>query len=105
MAVDDPHTTHDERPAPAPDGTVTQAHRLAPPLAVDAGHSRLTIVEGPSAGLARELSAGRDAWEKGYLDNLLAHFGGKVAAAAHAAGVDRVYLYRLLRRHGIKPTA
>jgi transcriptional regulator of acetoin/glycerol metabolism len=30
-------------------------------------------------------------------------FGGKVALAAQAAGVDRVYLYRLLRRQGIKP--
>jgi transcriptional regulator of acetoin/glycerol metabolism len=27
-----------------------------------------------------------------------------VAAAAAAAGMDRVYLYRILRRHGIKPS-
>jgi pSer/pThr/pTyr-binding forkhead associated (FHA) protein len=29
--------------------------------------------------------------------------GGKVAAAAAAAGMDRVYLYKLLRPHGLKP--
>jgi DNA-binding NtrC family response regulator len=43
------------------------------------------------------------AFERSYLEDLLARFDGKVAAAAGAAGVDRVYLYRLLRRHGMKP--
>jgi two-component system response regulator GlrR len=45
----------------------------------------------------------QDAWERQYLENLMRQFPGKVAEAAKAAGVDRVYLYRLLRRQGMKP--
>jgi two-component system response regulator GlrR len=41
-----------------------------------------------------------DGFEKGYVQALLELHGGKVAAAARAAGIDRVYLYRLMRRHG-----
>jgi DNA-binding NtrC family response regulator len=44
-----------------------------------------------------------DAWERQYLVELMQRFQGRVAQAAQAAGVDRVYLYRLLRRQGIKP--
>jgi transcriptional regulator of acetoin/glycerol metabolism len=43
-----------------------------------------------------------DAFEHGYAEALLRVHNGKVAAAAVAAGMDRVYLYRMLRRHGIK---
>jgi DNA-binding NtrC family response regulator len=42
-----------------------------------------------------------DEFEKAYLVDLLARHGGKVAAAAQAAQIDRVYLYRLLRKHGL----
>jgi two-component system response regulator GlrR len=45
----------------------------------------------------------QDAFERRYLADLMQRFGGKVAQAAEAAGVDRVYLYRLLRRQGMKP--
>jgi two-component system response regulator GlrR len=41
-----------------------------------------------------------DDFEKAYIKALLDAHGGKVAAAARAAGIDRVYLYRLMRRHG-----
>ena len=41
-------------------------------------------------------------FERGYLESLLATHQGKVAAAAQAAGIDRVYFYRLLRRNHIK---
>jgi two-component system, NtrC family, response regulator GlrR len=44
-----------------------------------------------------------DAFERRYLEELLSRHGGKVAAAARAAGVARVYLYRLLGKHGLKP--
>jgi two-component system, NtrC family, response regulator GlrR len=50
---------------------------------------------------ARRLAA--NAWERSYLEDLLARFGGKVAPAAEAAGIARVYLYRLIRRQGLKP--
>jgi anaerobic nitric oxide reductase transcription regulator len=43
-----------------------------------------------------------DAFERVYVTNLLARLGGKVAAAARDAGVNPAYLYRLLRRHGLR---
>jgi len=42
------------------------------------------------------------AFERQYLDELMRRFPGKVAQAAHAAGIDRVYLYRLLKRQGMR---
>lgn len=59
-----------------------------------------------TAGVVPFVEAKREAqsaFERRYLEDLLRRFGGKVAPAAEAAGVDRVYLYRLLRRHGMKP--
>jgi DNA-binding NtrC family response regulator len=41
-----------------------------------------------------------EAFERAYVRALLDAHGGKVALAAAAAGIDRVYLYRLMRRHG-----
>jgi DNA-binding NtrC family response regulator len=43
-----------------------------------------------------------DAFERAYVTNLLARLDGKVVAAARAAGINRAYLYRLLRRHGLR---
>jgi transcriptional regulator of acetoin/glycerol metabolism len=43
-----------------------------------------------------------DAAERRYLDALLRHHRGNVFAAARAAGMNRGYLHRLLRRHGIR---
>jgi DNA-binding NtrC family response regulator len=45
-----------------------------------------------------------EAFERQYFDDLMRRFPGKVAQAAQAAGLDRVYLYRLLKRRGIKPS-
>jgi two-component system, NtrC family, response regulator GlrR len=42
-----------------------------------------------------------DAFERRYLERLLEAHGGKAAKAATAAGLHRVHLYRLLRRHGL----
>ena len=44
-----------------------------------------------------------DAFERQYVEALLALHNGKVAGAARAAGMARVYLYRLMRRHGLEP--
>jgi DNA-binding NtrC family response regulator len=43
-----------------------------------------------------------DAFERGYVTDLLARHGDNVAAAARAAGVNRSYLHRLLRRHNLR---
>ena len=53
----------------------------------------------PRRGGARSTAS-----RSGYAEALLREHNGKVAAAAAAAGMDRVYLYRILRRHGIKPS-
>src|SRR5207248_3349042 len=42
-----------------------------------------------------------DEFERRYLEALLARHDGKVALAAREAGVGRVYLYRLLKRHAV----
>ncbi|HZI05342.1 MAG TPA: sigma 54-interacting transcriptional regulator [Archangium sp.] len=57
-------------------------------------------LEQPYADLKRRVV---DDFERRYLHALLEKHQGKVAQAASKAGVDRVHLYRLLRRHGIKP--
>ncbi len=41
------------------------------------------------------------AFERDYVRDLLARHGGKMVQAASAAGIDRVYLYKLARRHGV----
>ncbi len=43
-----------------------------------------------------------DEFERAYVTGLLARADGKVATAARDAGVNRAYLYRLLRRHGLR---
>jgi two-component system, NtrC family, response regulator GlrR len=42
-------------------------------------------------------------FERRYLQSLLERHEGKVAEAAAAAQMDRVYFYRLMRRHKLKP--
>jgi two-component system, NtrC family, response regulator GlrR len=45
--------------------------------------------------------AALSSFEKGYLSDLMQRHNGKVVQAAGAAGIDRVYLYRLLKKHGL----
>jgi DNA-binding NtrC family response regulator len=42
------------------------------------------------------------AWERRYLEQLLARSGGNVSRAAREGGIDRVYLHRLLKRHRLR---
>lgn len=44
-------------------------------------------------------------WERAYLEALLRKHDGRVASAAVAAGLDRAYVYKLLRRHGLRSWA
>ena len=41
----------------------------------------------------------RDEMEHAYVQRLLERHGGNVQAAAQAAGLDRTYIYRLLKKH------
>ena len=49
---------------------------------------------------ARKLAV--EAFERRYLSGLLERHQGRVAQAATAAGIDRVYMYKLLRRYKLK---
>jgi transcriptional regulator of acetoin/glycerol metabolism len=42
-----------------------------------------------------------DCGEREYVKRLLDRHGRSVAAAAAEAGLDRTYLYRLIRKHGL----
>jgi len=76
------------------------------PLGDDARVSR-PAVAAPSVDANLPYTEARrralDVFEAGYVRALLEAHGGRVATAARAAGVDRVYLYRLIRRHSIAP--
>jgi transcriptional regulator with GAF, ATPase, and Fis domain len=43
-----------------------------------------------------------DAFERTYLTALLDEAGGNVSKAARAGGMDRMYLHRLIQKHGLK---
>jgi two-component system response regulator GlrR len=49
---------------------------------------------------ARKLAV--EEFERRYLSGLLERHEGRVAQAATAAGIDRVYMYKLLRRYKLK---
>jgi len=58
-----------------------------------------------AAALDRPLRDAREAWldalEREYVRRLLERHSGNVSAAAATAGVDRTYVYRLIRKHGL----
>lgn len=60
----------------------------------------------PPIVLDRSYREQRDAWlrtfERRFLRALLSAHGGNVRAAARAIDMDRVHLYRLLRRNGLR---
>lgn len=64
-----------------------------------------TVVD-PSAPAGEPLKLARDRWirvfEHAYLTDLLARHDHSVTAAARAAGIDRIHLYRLLWRNGLR---
>ena len=41
-------------------------------------------------------------FERRYVEQLLRAHHGNVSAAARASGIDRTYLHRLMRRHGLR---
>lgn len=62
---------------------------------------------GPDSGQAGYHGAREEClrqFERTYVERLMARAGGNVTRAASAAGLSRVNLYRLLRRHGLHPS-
>jgi two-component system response regulator GlrR len=78
--------------APAPEGAAAAAPDTAGGFAID-----------PTAAYATERERAIADFERRYFRALLLLHDGKVARAAAAAGIDRAYFYRVLRRHGIAP--
>jgi DNA-binding NtrC family response regulator len=76
------------------------------PVSSEPPSGAATVMAGidPKLAYAEARRRALDGFEKGYAEALLREHNGKVSAAAAAAGMDRVYLYRILRRHGIKPS-
>lgn len=68
-------------------------------LPVEEGSAPKVAVVDASVPYAAARRRALEAFERGYVHDLLARHGGKVAHAAAAAGIDRVYLYKLSRRH------
>jgi transcriptional regulator with AAA-type ATPase domain len=62
--------------------------------------------EGDLVDVGLSLKAAREKWtqslERRYLEQLLKRYDDNVSAAARAAGVGRVYFYRLLWRNGLR---
>ena len=73
-----------------------------------AARGRLRRVPGPESAvnIGQPLREAREAWvssfERRYLEELLRQHENRVSAAARAAGVDRIYFYRLLWKHGLR---
>jgi DNA-binding NtrC family response regulator len=69
----------------------------------------MTTVDGAGAGtsvdVGQPFTQARDSavaeFERRYIVQLLALHRGNVTAAAKASGIDRTYLHRLMRRHGL----
>jgi DNA-binding NtrC family response regulator len=65
-------------------------------------------VSGPESAvnIGQPLREAREAWvgafERRYLEELLRQHENRVSSAARAAGVDRIYFYRLLWKHGLR---
>jgi DNA-binding NtrC family response regulator len=77
-------------PRPAPAGSLAPDYRAA---SFD-GLERLPLRTAKSELLER--------FERHYVERLLEQTGGNVAEAARRAGVDRVTLFRTIRRHGLR---
>ncbi len=80
-------------------------HDFAPPRGAGPGGMS---VPGPESAvnIGQPLREAREAWvssfERRYLEELLRQHENRVSAAARAAGVDRIYFYRLLWKHGLR---
>ena len=81
-----------------------EAIDLLPPSEMPggAGASRTAL---PRVTYDEPFKVVRDRWvvhlEREYMRGVLARTGGNVSAAAEAAGLDRAYVYRLIRKHNL----
>ena len=74
----------------------------APPLSVDMSGKGSGSPVNPRLPFAEARQLSIDGFERDYVAALLGLHEGNVREAASAAGINRVYLYRLARKHGIR---
>jgi len=78
---------------------------FAPPRGAGGSAPAPTGPEG-AVNIGQPLREARESWvssfERRYLEELLRLHDNRVSAAARAAGVDRIYFYRLLWKHGLR---
>ena len=78
---------------------------LPPPAATAAATSASVTSVASVDALTLPFKEAREAWndefERAYVRKLLERHSGNVAEAAEAAGVDRTYVYRLIRKHRV----
>jgi DNA-binding NtrC family response regulator len=77
--------------------------RTTDPVPASSGPAEAGFAVDAMAPYASERERALADFERRYLKALLALHDGKVSRAAAAAGIDRTYFYRMLRRHGIEP--
>ncbi|MGZ3407183.1 MAG: AAA-type ATPase lid domain-containing protein, partial [Polyangia bacterium] len=91
--------------------TLERAVALSEPLAVGSGatpasSSSSAAAASTSVDLSLPLRIGRqrvvDAWEREYVTRLLDECGGNVSEASRRAGLERMSMYRLLHRLGLR---
>ena len=79
-------------------------HDFAPPR--NAGSAVPAAGPEGAVNIGQPLREAREAWvgafERRYLEELVRQHENRVSAAARAAGVDRIYFYRLLWKHGLR---
>ncbi|WP_437782813.1 sigma 54-interacting transcriptional regulator [Sorangium sp. So ce1097] len=92
-------------------GAAAPAERDAAPAERDAAPAERDAAPAgaPAANIEMPFKEAKDAiidrFERGYLAALLEWSNGNVSRAARKAGLDRMYLHRLLQRHGLRRAA
>ncbi len=83
---------------PPPSPSSRPLSMLTPPAFLPT-QARPQTLSGPPELFEKPYREFRDEVEAEYIQRLLERHGGNLAAAAHAAGIDRTYIYRLVRKH------
>lgn len=96
--------TNQQNPFESEQPAITRILRVAPAEATPQPFSRLqeelsSLVELPYHDARKQAIS---AFERVYVRSLLERCKGNVSLCARTAGIDRVYLHRLLRRHGLR---
>jgi two-component system response regulator GlrR len=76
--------------------------RTIAPAPASSGSAEAGFAADATAAYATERERAIADFERRYLKALLVLHDGRVSRAAAAAGIDRAYFYRMLRRHGIE---